>query len=342
MVVLYHLGGAIASEKYFGIKAFSIPFSFGHAGVPFFFVLSGFIIISAHRNDICKPQMLAGYLRKRFARIYPAYWIVFLSVFFLAIASTTLRNSVPHDAFLVLKSLLLIPQDAKALGGTGAPVIDVAWTLQYEMVFYMLFASLILSRWLSMIVGGALLFIYISNVTGVLSYSFPLSFLSQDYMLLFAMGMSVSEAHRSRKVIASNPVFLASLGALMFLFIALNAVIGIHLAKETLLYGLASCLMVFGLVRAEDAGRIFLGHSWMQKLGNSSYALYLIHYPLISILCKLALIVQLNTLGITGAMIAYLAIFYTCLGSSVVFHLWVERPVAAYFRNRRTNHTVDV
>ena len=111
LVVLFHLGGAIAAQKYFGISAFSVPFSFGASGVEFFFVLSGFIIFAAHRNDIFQPRKLAGYLKKRAVRIYPTYWIVFLLVYFLALASPGLRDTVPHDLSVLVKSLLLIPQD---------------------------------------------------------------------------------------------------------------------------------------------------------------------------------------------------------------------------------------
>ena len=135
LVVLFHLGGAIADEKYFGIDAFSIPFSFGNAGVEFFFVLSGFIIFSAHRKDIFNAGELVNYLKKRFFRIFPTYWIIFLAVFSLAFASGTLRHTVPHDLPTLLKSLLLIPQDKSVVGGTGSPVLIVAWSLQYEMFF---------------------------------------------------------------------------------------------------------------------------------------------------------------------------------------------------------------
>jgi peptidoglycan/LPS O-acetylase OafA/YrhL len=332
LVVLFHLGTTMAHEKYFGIKAFDIPFSFGTAGIEFFFVLSGFIILTAHRNDIFQPHKLASYIRKRFVRIFPTYWIILLSVYFLSVffssfASSSWLNTFPHDVFDLLKLLLLIPQE------NGLP-IRVAWTLQYEIFFYSFFTFLILSRWLSIIGGITLLYIYI-NYTRV--SSFPLSFLSEDYILLFAMGMAVSVACTSKNMIVNRPVFYASIGALMFLFIALDTVIDFNLLMErrTILYGLAFSLIVFGLVQAEDKGRIIWGHSWMQILGDSSYALYLIHQPLTDILCKLSLLIHLNKLGIMGVMIIYFAVFGACLVSSVVFHLWIEKPIAAFFRNSR-------
>ncbi|MGZ5075939.1 MAG: acyltransferase family protein [Methylobacter sp.] len=334
LVVLFHLGGAMAADKYFGIKAFKIPFSFGSAGVEFFFVLSGFIILTAHRDDIFKPRKLASYLKKRLIRIYPTFWMVFIPVFVLAAVSPQLRNTVPHDAYVLLKSLLIIPQDKNTVGGSGAPVIDVAWTLQYEMFFYLCFALLILNRGLSIMLGLMLATLYI-RYAGETDPVFPLSFLSRDYILLFVMGMMVSVACGSRKIAADKPVYYLGIGAFMFLFIAFDTVLQYDWlsGKRTILYGLASSLMIFGMVQAEDKANVIGGHRFLQILGDSSYALYLIHYPLISILCKLLLAIQLNKFGIPGAIISYFLIFAICLISSVVFHLWIEKPVTAYLRN---------
>ena len=60
LVVLFHLGGAIADAKYFGLSVFSVPFSFGSAGVEFFFVLSGFIVFLRIEKSV------AEYLRRKF------------------------------------------------------------------------------------------------------------------------------------------------------------------------------------------------------------------------------------------------------------------------------------
>ena len=51
-------------------------FLFAHAGVDFFFVLSGFIIYRVHRGDIGSPHRLSRYAWRRFVRIYPTYWII--------------------------------------------------------------------------------------------------------------------------------------------------------------------------------------------------------------------------------------------------------------------------
>jgi peptidoglycan/LPS O-acetylase OafA/YrhL len=331
MVVLYHLGLAISSEKYFGIEAFASPFSFGHAGVPFFFILSGFIIFSAHRNDISRPEMLASYLKKRIIRIYPTYWIIFLSVFLVAIFSSSLRYTVPQDAYVIFKSLLLIPHENKIDVGNTAPVLSVAWTLQYEVIFYILFGFFILNRWLPLFVAVLVCGLYYSSYADALSKIFFISFLTKDVMLLFFMGMVVSAAAIVIKTV-NNPLFYLNTGIFIFMFLAVNSVVGINLEMETMLYGLASCLIVFGLVRSEDKCLVYLGQPLMQKLGDSSYALYLIHYPLISILCKLALLAHLNSLGVMGAIISFILIFAACLSSSLLFHQWVEKPIAAYLR----------
>lgn len=328
LVVLYHLGGALAAEKYFGLPVLFTPFSFGSAGVEFFFVLSGFIIFRVHQNDFFQPHLLSIYLRKRFIRIYPTYWIIFLLVFGGAIAS---GRYFPHDPLILLKALLLLPQDIDEVGGTGAPVIDVAWTLQYEMFFYLFFATLIFNRWLGILVGIALLLIY-SNYS--IHSPFPFNFLTQDYLLLFIMGVGVCKACSSKKIVIKNPLFYVVAGGVMFLTFALITIVSPDFFKEwrTILIGVIASFIIFGLVRAEDTGRIFFKYHWMQVLGDSSYVLYLIHYPMISLLCKFAIFIHLNKFDIWGAMISYCIIFFVCLISATTFHLWIEKPIINCFR----------
>ena len=335
LVVLFHLGGAIAAEKYFGLTAFSIPFSFGDAGVEFFFVLSGFIIFAAHQKDISQPHKLRSYLRKRITRIYPTYWMIFLGVYFLAVAmSSALSSSLPDDVLVLLKSLLLLPQDKSMVGGTGAPILIVAWTLQYEMLFYLFFAVMILNRVASIVLGLVWFSVFIS-FSGSPSLDFPLSFIAKDYVFLFILGMVVAKACMSKIVSVKNPCLCATIGLLMFLSIALDEVTGVNFSSEhgTVLYGLASGLIIFGLVKAEAGGRVIGGNSWLQLIGDSSYALYLIHYPLISILCKIAIYLRLNQYGFSGALLTYVLILGSCIVSSMAFHLWIEKPTTVYIRN---------
>ena len=145
----------------------------------------------------------------------------------------------------------------------------------------------------------------------------------------------------------NRPVFYTGIGivgVIIFLLLAFYTVTGKSyaftggiagiMARQNILYGLASGLIVFYLVKAEDKGRIIGGHGGLQLLGDSSYALYLIHYTLISMLCKLSLLIQLDKLGVIGALVAYVVIFGLCLISSAAFHLWIEKPVIAYLRKR--------
>src|SRR5438105_10339285 len=74
MVVLYHASGSIFTKYFVGERPVGRVFDFGYAGVDFFFVLSGFIMLHVHRDDLGRPKRLGRYLWKRCTRIYLPYW----------------------------------------------------------------------------------------------------------------------------------------------------------------------------------------------------------------------------------------------------------------------------
>ena len=314
-------------SKYFGIAGFDVPFSFGHAGVELFFVLSGFIIVTVHWKDVGHPSRLADYLKKRAVRIYPVYWLVFLPVLAAALAIPSLRDGVPHDFATLAKGLLLLPQNPAVVGGTGAPVLIVAWSLQYELYFYALVALAILDRRLGLILAVAVVALYLFKPFGA---GFPWAFLQADWMLLFAMGVVVAFLHRRMRRLP-HPLWFAAAGFILFMGTGLYELArgeGEQAALR-LAYGAGSALMILGLVRAEAAGEAQgLAPGWACKLGDASYVLYLLHFPIISLCCKIAVAVGLT--GMAGAAVAFIAIFAVCILAALAFHRLVEKPILGW------------
>ena len=95
-VLLYHLGGTIALEKYFDIHLFARLFGFGEARIPFFFVLSGFVLKLAYARHIGDPSQLPNYLWRRFIRLYPTFWIILLLVMSPAMALPSVLVTMVH------------------------------------------------------------------------------------------------------------------------------------------------------------------------------------------------------------------------------------------------------
>jgi exopolysaccharide production protein ExoZ len=129
-VVLCHVGAVLGDPFHGVLRA-------GHAGVDFFFMLSGFIIATVHHKDVRRPSRLRAYLCKRLARIYPLYWIATGVV--IGLSTGGLASLVHHNPARLLSSLLLFPQHTD-------PVLAVARSLQHEMLFSLAFGLLILHR----------------------------------------------------------------------------------------------------------------------------------------------------------------------------------------------------
>lgn len=289
MVLCFHLGLAI--QHYFGTSLFLVPF--GHAGVEFFFVLSGFIITSAHRGDIHQPRQIGRFLWKRFARIYPIYWIVFLVAY---AGAYRIVNLSPGE---LIRALLLIPADS-------APVISVAWSLQWEVVFYGLFAALILHPALGVAAFVAALFCWPDGAL---------------YLALFLVGALCAVVDRRRLALPGRTVAL--LGAAIFVSACMYDVITGF--KPTPWLGLGAAVLVLGLVSAERAGHVFGGHPALLLLGDASYCIYLVHYPFISAACKAAMWLGLR--GQTWGWVLYPVVLSGAVLAGVALHRWIEKPL---------------
>lgn len=104
----------------------------GHAGVDLFFVLSGYLIYGSLMK---RPQPFIGFMRRRIARIYPAFLVVFIAYVLLSFAFPS-ESRIPADpaeaALYLVQNLLLLPGLFPI-----DPLITVAWSLSFEMLFYL-------------------------------------------------------------------------------------------------------------------------------------------------------------------------------------------------------------
>jgi peptidoglycan/LPS O-acetylase OafA/YrhL len=104
----------------------------GAAGVPFFFVLSGFVLAYSYRDRLARPAAgaVGAYYRSRFARIWP------LHLFALGFALLTPYHTVTGGAGPLLAQLFLVQSWVPDLGYVQA-YNQITWTLSIEVFFYL-------------------------------------------------------------------------------------------------------------------------------------------------------------------------------------------------------------
>lgn len=104
--------------------------AYGYAGVPVFFVLSGFVILPSAWG-----RGVPGFVASRIARLYPAFWAAVVFTAALRWAWPGFSSLTPGQ---VLANLTMVHEPF------GVPSVDgVYWTLWVELQFYALVALLV-------------------------------------------------------------------------------------------------------------------------------------------------------------------------------------------------------
>jgi exopolysaccharide production protein ExoZ len=314
IVVLYHAARHL--DRNIGFAEGRQLFQFGHAGVDFFFVISGFIILFVHGGDLGRPGRIGHYAARRFTRIYPIYWVI------LGLTVALAARSLPQSPLDVAWAATLLPTG-------GEPMVGVAWTLQHEMVFYGVFAVLIvhvragmalLGLWLGAMAYGALP----SGPRGIEAV-----FVSA-YNLEFFFGMAAAWWLRRHEV--ARPGAILALGLSLFALFALAEVLGRmdgYAAWARLAYGLPSALIILGLVELERGMRIGVP-ARLLWLGRASYSIYLFHLFGIGLAYKLW--VAAGLMDLAPAWIGYGVISAAGIGGGIAVSRLVEYPLMGWTR----------
>lgn len=317
LVVLFHINGMVSSPQYWDKKILFDVFKFGHAGVEFFFVLSGFIMTLIHWKDIDKPEKVYSFAIKRVIRIYPIYWIVTISVLLLYVISGNDRSS------LIYNSLLLIGSDSQS-------VLAVGWTLFHEIAFYLVFGILIFSKRIGIIVSCSwVALIVFGRFFGLDHYSLQLI----NINFLFGIGSAI---YFNRIRYARTMMLLS---VFCFIMIGLEEVYleVVEAEFRSIMYGLASAFGIAAAVSAEKAKSISSPYI-MRLLGDSSYSLYLVHYPVIAIVAQIWLKSPVKSLPMP---IAFVVLIAAALAAGLVTYFAVEKPIVLFVNKRMMKYRAE-
>lgn len=325
LVVFYHIDKYyFDGAQYWASSALTSVFAFGHAGVEFFFVLSGFIMHMIHHQDIGQAGRAASFASRRFERIYPFFWSVMLVT--LALAFLTGEGDADlRNPSLVLQSALLAGQDPLEA------VVFVSWTLWHEILFYGLCFLMIARPALG--IPAFVAWIIASAVVSPLNLQVPWPAYLTSYMnTLFAYGVACSALLVHARI--PMPRLVLALGAGVFLATGLtsNYLAALPRELEITLYGLGSALALLGGVEAERSG-LLKAPRFLTLLGQASFAIYLTHMLALPIVAKLS-----DMAGLTAwvpDVVAFPTLVIAATIGGVAAHFWVEKPIIAVARTIR-------
>ena len=335
LVVFYH-----TSAHFFVVggdtsgNIFSFISTFGYVGVDIFFVISGYIMwISTQNTKGFKGSI--SFIYSRLTRIYLTYW------FFLAMMYYFYHKSLEN--FDVLGSVFLTVTSSSKL------LLQVAWTLQYELYFYMFFALLLFfpRRYFMKILLTVFALIVAIQIYGVMHIdtyakdvfngaSTLYTFWTSPFVLEFLFGSFVGYYFDTRRIKYLTPIVLI-IAILLMLSIAYQShymdssyAEGYYLPPRVLFLGLISMLVLAIAVELNKRDIIILP-TFSVLVGGASYTLYLAHEIILLFLYQIGVRNKIQDFG-QYQLFFMLIIVIGMVVYSVLHYKYLEIPVTAYMK----------
>lgn len=297
----------------------------GYIGVQFFFVLSGFVLVWSSSEVVGWREFLV----RRFARIYPLYIVAWLVT-----AAGIL--AVDADELNILGFLLGV-----VLLQAWVPDVDIfqavntpGWSLSAEAFFYLAFPLLVLRvRVVAKYVSPLIFAVVGLGAAYSISpwYSVWFAYYSPIWGLVyFIIGMCLANAFRNGRF-AGVDLTVASVG---FVCLFLGVAICLPGAEKGLVEALLLVPTVGVILGAANRDLQGGGGVWSRgrvvRLGVWSYAVYLVHWPLLGVL-EIAVGRGLGNAELFVVLFIFLAVVTAV---AAMAHVLVEAPAERYLRRR--------
>lgn len=317
------------------LLAFNRVLSVGHAGVDLFFVLSGYLI---YGSLLARQQRFLSFMGRRIERIYPTFTAVFLAYVVLSFvfpAESKIPTPLGAGVLYLLQNYLLLP------GLFPIPqMITVAWSLSFEMFYYLAIPALIAVFKLRQ--RGVLWRTTFFAILALAFASYTAVYDGPGRLLMFISGVLLYEAITYTQWRVSSSAGLAALviGLASVLLVLPLPYAASATAKTGILF---VAFWIFGLAcfrpsRGVRQDWLRAAFEWtpLRWLGNMSYSYYLLHF----LALKGVFLALSRVLPPTGHEAAVywallpLALLITLISSAVLF-LLIERPFSLAPRKPR-------
>ena len=314
MVVIHHSVPSLGYYHDIQYDFLTFLASVGKYGVDFFFVLSGFIICYSNYSKATGSKAYSKYLTKRLLRVYIPYLPIGLAIYAAYWLIPSLSNSDRNTDLFT--SITLIP--------VGTPALSVAWTLSFELLFYILFSLFFISKktWEYFVGVWLISIVVVSYFIERSETGWFFDFLFSPYNLEFISGYLVCRLSFDFKYKPSTAFYiLASAFGVLFLVLKFYHIDFFYFSTN-ITFAVFASFLIYYTVHQLNYIRFF---AFFLLLGNISYSLYLVHNPIQAIIIRLSpfLFNDLFSLGylllLTFAVVIAVGYVYSVLFERIVF-----------------------
>lgn len=304
--------------------------SYGYAGVDIFFIISGYVIGLSSHKKIKNINVGFSFLLDRLSRVFLGYWPI---LFFTIVLSYVGIRPLDNIEQRFLGSFLLLDK------GSSINLLGVAWSLSYEITFYILAFIIIffLGRFslkkqiffLVVVIFSYNFYWYSLHRDMIFSGIWPLRYSMSALTIEFLLGLYISTLNlnflKQKELIPLYGItaifsFLVGTHNLFFVNYDLFRVCTFGVCGFSLL--MISISLELNEIKTIDI---------LNKIGNSSYSLYLLHPLLLS--CAGVLIPRDDVLT-KNICILLIPIF--CVVVSLLWFYFVENKVYQAYKKIRS------
>lgn len=262
VVMFHYFYNGITNGKVKSIEKtwFADIASYGHFGVQFFFIISGYVIFFSIKN-----KSATSFMKSRLKRLYPTYWfaVIFTSVFAYMWAQGT------DMAVTIQQVLVNLTMLHKFIGIDS--VDGVYWTLIYEIVFYAIVFIILLFGNLNKVLGFLIAWPFLIIIANYFGKTF---FVFDMYFLYFVIG-AMFALTKNKGIKTSVALSVLTLSVVVAYFQMYEA--GIQKGNNILIVSGIYLAMVgfFSILNIDKFRSISLPCA--KDIGGMTYPLYLIH-----------------------------------------------------------------
>lgn len=341
LVLIYHIfeGFAFAESTNGEGSGLITTLNHGHIAVDFFFILSGFVISYAY-DDRWGKMSLGGFFKRRLIRLHPMLIMgaVVGMISFLLTGCQQWSGEVTPISWVMIALLLTIfmvpalpglPYEVRG-NSEMFPLNGPMWSLFFEYIGNILYALVIrrlstkLLAVLTAILGVLHAWIFVGDLSGYDSVGIGWTIDTINFwgglvrmLFPFTMGMLLARTFKPREVKGAFWICSAMLIAVFAVpYIAKSGAISLNSLYEVVCIAVIFPFIVW-LGACGKGGDNYTGRI-NNFLGELSYPLYIVHYPIMYIFYKWLIKNRCYTLGDTLGLSALVvlssvALAYACL-----------------------------